>query len=331
MTATSTNLDLSIVRTQDDSSRRLWSALSKPRSREKAIQGTDILGEFTLGSLRRARARRLDWSRANNILAQGLRLAEVSGAEFTSTLAVARDAAILHRDARGTVDAVFALALAAIRRELSLTLHLEQILGALAMADGCCAELATGEGKTITAILPAALEAFSGRGVHVITVNDYLARRDAEITGPAYKHLGLTVGVLQEGTTPMERRRAYDASITYLADKQAIFDHLKDRLVSPIWPRTAGLILDDLVSGGPALGNPSLRGGSSSPSAPHGSNQRTTGALASSSAACTPPSSTRPTASLSTTPSLRPSSAAPKPPTPATPPTSPSRHRSRVP
>ena len=73
---------------------------------------------------------------------------------------------------------------------------------------------------------------------------------------PAYTRLGLSVGVVQEKSTPAERRASYDASITYLADKQAIFDHLKDRLVSPIWPRTTGLILDDLLAGGLGVKEP---------------------------------------------------------------------------
>ncbi len=99
----------------------------------------------------------------------------------------------------------------------------------------------------MTAILPAALEAWGGRGVHVVTVNDYLARRDAETTLPAYRRLGLTVGVLQDSTPTDERRRAYQCSITYGADKQFIFDHLRDRLSAPLEPRLAGLLLDDLA------------------------------------------------------------------------------------
>lgn len=229
-------------------SSRLWPALAHPRTRAEPIRGVDTLGEFALGFIRRSRVKKLDWKRARALRAEGVRLANVAEAAFNDAVAHARESAILRRSAESTIDAVFAVATAAIRREIGLTLHEEQILGALAMAHGCCAELATGEGKTITAILPAALDGFVGRGVHVITVNDYLAKRDAEITTPAYRRLGLTLGVIQESSTPDERRTAYDAAITYLADKQAIFDHLKDRLVSPIAPRTTGAILDDLVA-----------------------------------------------------------------------------------
>jgi preprotein translocase subunit SecA len=249
VTSTPSNFAATLGLASADSSRRLWPALASPREREQPTKGADILGEFALGWLKRTRARRLQWPRARAIHSRGIRVADMSEAEFSTLLAAARDLAILHRRDHRTVDEVFALAMAAIRREISLTLHVEQVLGALSMAGGCCAELATGEGKTLTAILPAALEAFAGRGVHVITVNDYLARRDAEITSPAYGRLRLSVGVVQEGSTPDERRTAYDASITYLADKQALFDHLRDRLVSPIWPRMTGLILDDLLRG----------------------------------------------------------------------------------
>jgi len=231
-----------------DSSRRLWPALAHPRARIEPTRGADTIGEFALGFIRRTRARRLDWKRARSIQEDAQHLASGAEAVFNDAIARVRESAILRRSDDATIDAVFAVATAAIRREIGLTLHVEQVLGALAMAQGCCAELATGEGKTLTAILPASLDGFVGRGVHVITVNDYLARRDAEITTPAYRRMGLSVGVIQEASTPDERRTAYDAAITYLADKQAIFDHLKDRLVAPISPRTTGAILDDLVA-----------------------------------------------------------------------------------
>jgi len=166
------------------------------------------------------------------------------------------------RDHPETINNAFAAAYEVIRREIGLSLHPEQILASLALAQNCCAELATGEGKTVTAILPAALEGWTGRGIHVITVNDYLARRDAETTSPAYRRLGLSVGVIQESTSHDNRQKAYSADITYAADKQILFDHLRDRLSSPLAPRLSGLILDELV--GIRAGTPeSLRNWSS--------------------------------------------------------------------
>ena len=86
----------------------------------------------------------------------------------------------------------------------------------------------TGEGKTLAAVMPAALRALEGKGAHVLTFNDYLARRDAEWMGPVYARLGLSVGFVQQGMTPEERRHGYLADVTYVTAKEAGFDHLRD-------------------------------------------------------------------------------------------------------
>ncbi|MGL4860608.1 MAG: preprotein translocase subunit SecA, partial [Enterobacteriaceae bacterium] len=90
-----------------------------------------------------------------------------------------------------------------------------QLLGGMVLNDRCIAEMRTGEGKTLTATLPAYLNALSGRGVHVVTVNDYLARRDAETNRPLFEFLGMTVGINLPGMTAIEKREAYAADITY--------------------------------------------------------------------------------------------------------------------
>ena len=105
-----------------------------------------------------------------------------------------------------------------------------QMLGGIALHQGKLIEMQTGEGKTLVAILPAYLNALTGRGVHVLTFNDYLARRDAQWMGPAYRFLGLTVGFVQEGMSPQERRQAYQCDITYVTAKEAGFDYLRDHL-----------------------------------------------------------------------------------------------------
>jgi preprotein translocase subunit SecA len=216
------------------------------RRREPA-KGIDQLGERVWGWWRRQRARRLDWVRARAIMHAARELERHSEAALDDQIGVVRAQAAVERGSPLAVDRAFAIGYEVIRRELGLSLHPEQVVGALALSEGCCAELATGEGKTVCAILPAAIDAWLGRGMHVITVNDYLARRDAATTLPAYTRLGLTVGVLQESSTPLERRRAYACDITYTSDKQIIFDHLRDRLVEPLQPRLAGLLLDELV------------------------------------------------------------------------------------
>jgi len=124
----------------------------------------------------------------------------------------------------------FALAHEAIERVLGLSPFDVQLIGGMAIHDGKLAEMKTGEGKTLTAVFPAYLNALSGKGVHVLTFNDYLARRDARWMGPVYEYLGLSVGVVQEGMATEDRQKAYGADITYLTAKEAGFDYLRDTL-----------------------------------------------------------------------------------------------------
>ncbi len=128
------------------------------------------------------------------------------------------------------VPEAFALVREAAHRALGQRPFDEQMLGGLALAEGRLAEMATGEGKTLAAVAPVFLHALSGRGAHVLTFNDYLARRDAGWMGPIYQRLGLSVGAVQERMAPAERRAAYAADVTYLTAKEAGFDHLRDGL-----------------------------------------------------------------------------------------------------
>ncbi len=106
-----------------------------------------------------------------------------------------------------------------------------QIIGAFAMIKGMLAEMATGEGKTLTATLVAGTAGLAGLPVHVITVNDYLVQRDAELMGPLYRELGLSVGVVIGGQNPQQRRDAYACDITYCTNKELTFDYLRDRML----------------------------------------------------------------------------------------------------
>jgi preprotein translocase subunit SecA len=124
----------------------------------------------------------------------------------------------------------FALAREASRRALGQRPFDEQVLAGLALAEGRIAEMATGEGKTLAAVAPVFLQALAGRGAHVLTFNDYLARRDAAWMGPVYERLGLSVGFVQERMGLADRQRAYAADVTYLTAREAGFDHLRDAL-----------------------------------------------------------------------------------------------------
>src|SRR6059036_389791 len=103
-----------------------------------------------------------------------------------------------------------------------------QLIGGYALHSGKIAEMATGEGKTLVATLPVYLNALSGRGVHIVTVNDYLAARDSEWMGAVYRFLGLTVGVILHDQSPAERREQYNCDITYGTNAEFGFDYLRD-------------------------------------------------------------------------------------------------------
>jgi len=133
-----------------------------------------------------------------------------------------------------SLDDLMAEAFAAVREAAKRTLgqrHFDvQVMGGAALHMGNIAEMRTGEGKTLTGVLPAYLNAISGRGVHVVTVNDYLARRDAEWMGRVHRFLGLTVGVILSQQSPAERRAAYGCDITYGTNNEFGFDYLRDNM-----------------------------------------------------------------------------------------------------
>ena len=124
----------------------------------------------------------------------------------------------------------YALVREAADRALGMRHFRVQIMGAMALFEGNVAEMQTGEGKTLTATMPAYIRALSGLGTHVITVNDYLANRDADIMGEVYRKLGMTVGKVLEPMEPPERRENYACDITYGTAKEMGFDFLRDRL-----------------------------------------------------------------------------------------------------
>src|SRR5712664_3039310 len=124
----------------------------------------------------------------------------------------------------------FALTREAGRRHLNMRHFDVQLIGGMVLHEGKIAEMKTGEGKTLVATLPAALNALAGLGVHIVTVNDYLARRDAEWMSPIYRALGLTVGVIVHDLDDEQRRAAYGADITYGTNNEFGFDYLRDNM-----------------------------------------------------------------------------------------------------
>jgi len=209
-----------------------------------------------LGVLVRARLR----LRARAVLALAPEMRALSDADLLATAQRLRQGLARAGLASTLVVRSFALVREATRRHLELEHYPVQLMGGFAMLDGRLAEMQTGEGKTITALLPAVTAALAGRPVHVVTVNDYLAQRDAEELRPVYEALGLSVGLVRSGQTPDMRRAAYRADIAYCTNKDLVFDYLRDR--AQLGPRRgrAQALLDEALPRDGGGGQLLLRG-----------------------------------------------------------------------
>ncbi len=134
-----------------------------------------------------------------------------------------------------TLNDILPEAFAACREAADRVLQMRhfpvQIVGGIILHQGRISEMKTGEGKTLVATLPAYLNALEGKGVHIVTVNDYLARRDSEWMGKLYRFMGLTVGLVVSGMEPEAKKAAYDADITYGTNNEFGFDYLRDNMV----------------------------------------------------------------------------------------------------
>ena len=133
-----------------------------------------------------------------------------------------------------SLDDILVPAFATVREAAKRTIgqrHFDvQLIGGMILHEGRISEMKTGEGKTLVATLPVYLNALAGRGVHVVTVNDYLAKRDSEWMGQIYKFLGLTVGVIVHGLDDEQRKKAYDCDVTYGTNNELGFDYLRDNM-----------------------------------------------------------------------------------------------------
>ena len=155
-------------------------------------------------------------------------------AEFREQLSKARNREEEDDILEEILPEAFAVVREASRRVLGMRHFDVQVLGGIVLHNGEIAEMKTGEGKTLVSTLPAYLNALSGKGVHVVTVNDYLARRDAEWMGQVHRFLGLSVGLIQQGMTPDERRKNYNCDITYCTNSELGFDYLRDNMATSI-------------------------------------------------------------------------------------------------
>jgi preprotein translocase subunit SecA len=193
-----------------------------------------------------------------NVYAKGLD--KVSDQDLAARVHVLRG--LLY--SQGLLDDLVAETFAIIRevsgRKLGMRHHDVQLFGGKVMLQGKIAEMETGEGKTLTATLPAATVALSGVPVHIVTVNDFLVERDAKWMKPVYQALGLKVGTIMEGMTPDERRAAYACDITYCSNKQLAFDYLRDRMQLEKESRRLHLQLEGLYNENPITSKLLMRG-----------------------------------------------------------------------
>src|SRR3954471_20275034 len=161
-------------------------------------------------------------------------LLESTDEELREQFAELRERAQAGEDLDKLLPESFALTREVGRRTMGMRHFDVQLIGGMVLHDGQIAEMRTGEGKTLTATLAVTLNALEGKGVHLVTVNDYLARRDAAWMSPIYHGLGLTVGVLQNNQPYEEKRLAYAADITYGTNSEFGFDYLRDNMATSL-------------------------------------------------------------------------------------------------
>ena len=202
----------------------------RPKDRELP-RGLDAVWDAAFGAAAHLKPRRGGFlRRAAEIVAQQPEFRDWAESRLREEAQRLRDLFRCGRDTPRDLDRAFAVISEVASRQIGMRPFAVQVAGALAIEAGCVVEMATGEGKTLTATLPATVAGWRGRGCHVITVNDYLAKRDAEWMGRLYHFCGLTVASIAQAMKPPERRGAYQADITYCTNKEVTADFLRDRL-----------------------------------------------------------------------------------------------------
>ena len=191
-----------------------------------------------------AMVRRDDWIRC--VAAEGGQYGRLCDADLKAAAQSLRPQLVRHGFRADLAAKAFALIREVAQRAIGQRHFDVQLLGGWVLLTGRVAEMDTGEGKTLTATLPACTAALAGMPVHIVTVNDYLAGRDAAAMGPVFAALGLTVGVVKQGMDPEARRAAYACDVTYCTNKELVFDYLKDRLVVGQMPSQTHLHLEQL-------------------------------------------------------------------------------------
>ncbi|HDZ20609.1 hypothetical protein LCGC14_0312300 [marine sediment metagenome] len=228
-----------------------WRTLAQRRPGKPLPSGLDAIWDAAGGWLKRLRVTRRQFlTRADRIIAMDKAFANMAEAKLREHSDQFRERFRRGRDTPQDLDRAFALIREVAFRQIGLKPFAVQVAGALALEADCIVEMATGEGKTLTATLPATVAGWRGKGCHIITANDYLAQRDAEEMSPIYRFCGLSVASIQQETEPPDRFAAYHADITYTTNKEVAADFLRDRLALGGIKALPEALLAKLVDGG---------------------------------------------------------------------------------
>ena len=228
-----------------------WRMLEQRMSLEPLPKGLDAAWDIGVGLIGRVVPRRKRFlKQAERILAIEKQFSELTYAKLRQVAADMREIFRCNRDNSSGLERAFALVREIAFRQIGEKPFPVQIAGALVLNAGCITEMATGEGKTLAATMPVTIAGWRGHGCHVITVNDYLAQRDAEWMGRIYRFCGLTVSFIEQQMSPEQRRKAYMADITYCTNKEVTADFLRDRLILGNSKGLCSSLLDKIITGG---------------------------------------------------------------------------------
>ncbi|MBW8014637.1 MAG: hypothetical protein FVQ82_00470 [Planctomycetes bacterium] len=238
-----------------------WRMLGQRTPIESLPKGLDAAWDAGLGFADKILPRQKRFLRqAESILTLEKQFSELTDAKLRQIATDMREIFRCNHDNSLDLERAFALVREIAFRQIGQKPFPVQIAGALALNAGCVTEMATGEGKTLSATMPATISGWQGHGCHVITTNDYLARRDAECMGQIYRFCGLTVSFIEQQMSPDQRRKAYMADITYCTNKEVAADFLRDRLLLGKSKGLCSPLLDKIISGGRVANNLVQRG-----------------------------------------------------------------------
>lgn len=227
-----------------------WQMFEQRFSGKPLPKGLDAVWDAAAGLAGRLVPRRKRYlEQAGRIVGLEKQFSQMTDAKLSQTARELREIFRCNRETHSELERAFALVREMAFRQIMERPFQVQVAGALALEDGCIAEMATGEGKTLAAVMAVTVAGWRGKGCHVITVNDYLARRDAEWMGGIYRFCGLSVAHIEQATPQEERRAAYMADITYCTSKEVTADFLRDRLVMGRLKGLSSALISQISSG----------------------------------------------------------------------------------